>query len=50
MILGVLESQMPWHRPERGHIPAYHSEWLGRYRHGDDLTIARDLAAPLDWA
>lgn len=29
MILGIIESQLPWHDPERGHVVAYHGEWRG---------------------
>lgn len=44
MILGVLKSQMPWHRPERGRVPAYYHEWLGRYGRGEDMTGAIGLS------
>lgn len=32
MILGILESQMPWHRPERGHVPPITASGSGAMR------------------
>ena len=45
MILGIVESQMPWHKPARGHVPAYYGEWRNRYEHGDDMTAEHQLGA-----
>jgi predicted metal-dependent hydrolase len=47
MILGILESQMPWHRPERGHVPPYYNDWQQRYGRGEDMTVAHELSSPL---
>ncbi len=44
MVLGIIESQMPWHRPERGHVPDYYGTWRSRYERGDDMTAEHDLS------
>ncbi len=44
MIAGIIESQMPWHNPERGHVPAYYKAWRGRYDSGADMTSEHLLA------
>lgn len=38
--LGILESQAPWHRPERARLPAYYAQWLKEYERGDDMRVA----------
>lgn len=45
MLYGVLESQMPWHNPERGRVPAYYAEWRKRFEQGDDMTVENVLSA-----
>jgi hypothetical protein len=37
-VIGVLASQMPWHRAESQKIPAYFYEWNDRYERGEDMT------------
>ena len=39
MILGIIESQMPWHNPARGRVPAYYGAWRNRYENGEDMTV-----------
>lgn len=36
--LGILDSQMPWHNPEKQPLPAYYQEWLDHWQAGDDVT------------
>jgi predicted metal-dependent hydrolase len=43
MIAGILESQMPWHNPQRGRVPAYYRTWRERYERGEDMSVANDL-------
>lgn len=50
MTMGILGSQMPWHKPERGHVPAYYGAWRSRYERGEDMTVERDLASNLAMA
>jgi predicted metal-dependent hydrolase len=38
--LGILESQAPWHRPERARLPAYYRQWRDSYERGDDMRLA----------
>lgn len=40
MTLGILESQLPWHKPERARVPKYYDEWRRRYEAGEDMTLA----------
>ena len=44
MIMGIIELQMPWHNPARGHVPDYYGAWRARYERGEDMTELRDLA------
>lgn len=43
MGFGVLESQMPWHNPLRGRIPAYYRTWRAGYERGEDMSALHDL-------
>ena len=43
MILAIIESQMPWHNPERGHVPAHYGAWRTRFERGDDMTVEPSL-------
>ena len=40
MRLGIIASQMPWHRPGRAKVPAYYQEWFDRYESGEDMRTA----------
>ncbi len=44
MILGIVKSQMPWHNPARGHVPAYYGAWRNRYESGKDMTVEHVLS------
>jgi Predicted metal-dependent hydrolase len=37
-VIGVLASQMPWHRAQHQKIPDYFDEWNDRYERGEDMT------------
>lgn len=37
-ILGIIDSQMPWHNPENQPLPAYYQEWLSLWEAGADVT------------
>lgn len=37
---GILESQAPWHRPQRARLPAYYAEWKASYERGEDMRLA----------
>jgi predicted metal-dependent hydrolase len=37
-MLGIIDSQMPWHNPENQALPAYYEEWLSHWKAGDDMT------------
>jgi hypothetical protein len=37
-VIGVLASQMPWHRAEYQKIPDYFHQWNDRYERGEDMT------------
>jgi predicted metal-dependent hydrolase len=43
MILGILESQVPWHNPDRGKAPSYYNEWRARYEQGQDMSVENTL-------
>jgi predicted metal-dependent hydrolase len=38
--LGILESQAPWHRPQKARLPAYYAQWRERYERGEDMRLA----------
>lgn len=44
MLLGVIESQMPWHNPRRSRVPAYYHAWRTRYEQGEDMSVENVLA------
>ena len=44
MIMGIIESQMPWHNPERGRVPDYYGEWRNRYESGEDMAVEHALS------
>lgn len=44
MLAAVIESQMPWHNPARGRVPAYYNDWRARYEGGEDMTVEHRLA------
>lgn len=44
MLYGVLESQMPWHNPDRGRVPAYYADWRSRYEQGEDMSVENILS------
>jgi hypothetical protein len=37
--VGILESQAPWHRPERARIPDYYAQWRESYERGEDVRL-----------
>jgi predicted metal-dependent hydrolase len=43
MMIGIFASQMPWHNPKSGRVPAYYRIWRDRYERGEDMTVANDL-------
>lgn len=47
MLLGVFESQMPWHNPANGRVPAYYSDWRSSYESGGDMTALHEFAPQL---
>lgn len=40
MSIGLLLSQLPWHNPDHGKVPAYYGEWRRRYEAGEDMRMA----------
>lgn len=38
--IGILESQAPWHRPQRARLPDYYGQWRAAYDRGDDMRLA----------
>ncbi len=44
LILGILESQTPWHNAEKSRVPAYYKTWRGRYEQGQDMSVLNDLS------
>jgi hypothetical protein len=38
--LGILESQAPWHRPQKARLPAYYAEWRAAFERGEDMRLA----------
>lgn len=45
MIMGIVASQMPWHNPERGSVPAFYGAWRERYEGGEDMSALHELSA-----
>ncbi len=43
MLGGILESQMPWHNPDRGRVPAYYANWRARFDSGEDMSVENIL-------
>lgn len=37
-MLGIFDSQMPWHNPEKQALPAYYEEWLSHWEAGADVS------------
>lgn len=46
MIAGIIESQMPWHNPSRGRVPAFYKTWRDRYEQGEDMSALEIPAQP----
>lgn len=38
-LVGVLGSQLPWHKPDNSHVPSYYEEWRRRYESGEDMRL-----------